>query len=86
METFKILQHIEKSGIDNSMYNAFTMPEIGTGIDFVRRYFGGDFLVGWLESGQHYVAFWSEEDRPAGIPDAIVTDTDGAKIYIYHAE
>lgn len=62
------------------------MPEIGSGIDFVSRYFGGDFIAGWLEKGDNYVAFWGEENKPNGIADAIVTDDASQKIYIFKAE
>lgn len=86
MKAFKLIQHIEKQGLDNSLFNSFTMPNFENSIEFVKRYFGGDFIAGWLEKGENYVAFWGEDNKPEGIADAVVSDDNKQKIYIYHAE
>lgn len=86
MKTFYLLRHVEKQGLDNSEFNCFTMPGIGTATDFVKRYFGGSFVSGTLERGQHYVAFWGEANKPDEDADAVITDDSGYEIFIYRAE
>lgn len=86
MKTFKLLQHIEREGLNNSLFDTFTMPDFEGWAEFVGRYFGGNFIAGWLERGHNYVAFWGEENAPGEIPDAIVTDSDNQRIFIFAAE
>lgn len=86
MKTFKLWQFIERAGLNNSLFNAFTMPESEGSVGFVRRYFGGNFIAGWLERGHNYVAFCDDEHKPEGIPDAIVTDGYNHWIFIFAAE
>ena len=84
MKAFRILEHIEKQGLANSQYQTFRYNTPETNVDFVKRYFGGDFVAGYLNRGYNYVAFW--DDAPKDVADAIVTDNEGQRIYIYHCE
>lgn len=83
MKAFNLIQFIEKSGIDNSLFHAFEYNGKENQIEFVNRYFGADFTAGLLKSGAKYVAFWGKENAPKGIADAILTSKEQGKIYIY---
>lgn len=85
MNAIKILQHIEYNNIENEMFHAFTYIERGSAINFVRAYFGGDFVSGHLEPCESYVAFWNGPMK-IGVVDAVVTDDKGRKIYIYKVD
>lgn len=84
MKTFKILQHIEKQGLENNMYDTFRYDTPESNVTFVKRYFGGDFVAGYLKRGSNYIAFWDE--CPEAVADAIVTDSEGQKIAIFECE
>lgn len=56
-----------------------------TTVEFVRRYFGGDFVAGLIKPETDYIAFWAYS-QPQGVPDAVVTDDNGHRIYIYEVE
>lgn len=86
MDTYKLLQHIERMDLDNRMYNTFTVSVIDTESEFIKRYFGGQRIMGHLDKGQCYVTFWVEDARPAEGADVIVTDNCARRIYIYRAE
>ena len=82
-----IIKHDETQGLNNSQYTTFRYnnPEGETPVEFVGRYFGGDFVAGQIKSETDYIAFW-EESQPAGVPDAVVTDNYNGKIYVYEVE
>lgn len=83
MKAFNLIQFIEKSGLDNSLFHAFEFNVEENQIEFVNCYFGAEFTAGLLESGAKYVAFWGKENAPAGIPDAILTSKEQGKIYVF---
>ena len=86
MKAFNILRHIELSGINNSKYHTFTYTSQDSAVDFVKRYFGGNFIAGSLKREKYYIAFWESYQPNSGVPDALVTDREGTKIYIYEVE
>lgn len=83
MKAFNVIKFIEKSGLDNSLFHAFEYNGKENQIEFVRRYFGADFTAGLLKGGAKYVAFWGEQNKPEGIPDAILTSKEQGKIYVF---
>ena len=87
MKAINIIKHIETQGLNNGQYTTFRYndPEEETPVEFVSRYFGGDFVAGLIKPGADYVAFW-DGFQPDGCPDAVVTDNYNGKIYVYEAE
>lgn len=87
MKAIIIIKHIETEGLNNSQCTTFQYndPEGETPVEFVSRYFGGDFVAGLIKPGANYIAFW-EGSQPQGVPDAVVTDNYNGKIYIYEVE
>lgn len=83
MKAFYLIQFIEKSGIDNSLFHAFEFNGKENQIDFVNRYFGAEFTAGLLEDEAEYIAFWGIDNAPQGIPDAILTSKEQGKIYVF---
>lgn len=87
MKAINIIKHIERDGLDNSKYTTFQYNDF-TGenpVEFVRRYFGGDFVAGLIKQETDYIAFW-KGCEPGGVPDAVITDNYNEKIYIYEVE
>ena len=90
MKAINIIRHIKRVGLNNIHYQTFAYLEDfylqnGGAAEFVRQYFGGDFVAGLIKSGADYVAFW-DGFQPDGCPDAVVTDNYNGKIYIYEVE
>lgn len=87
MKAINIIKHIETQGMNNCQYTTFRYYENDgeSPIEFVHRYFGGDFVAGLIKPGANYIAFW-EGSQPQGVPDAVVTDNYNGKIYIYEVE
>lgn len=87
MKAINIIKHIEAQGLNNSQYTTFRYYENNgeTPIEFVRSYFGGDFVAGLIKPETDYIAFW-EGSQPEGVADAVVTDNNNGKIYIYEVE
>ena len=83
MKAFDLIQFIEKEGLNNSLFHAFEYNGQENQIEFVERYFGADFTAGLLKGGAKYVAFWGEQNKPEGIPDAILTSKEQGKIYVF---
>lgn len=84
MKAIKIIKHIERQGIENREHQTFRYAGENA-CEFVRRYFGGDFVAGGLAEETDYIAFW-DGFQPEGCPDAVVTDDQNGKIYIYEIE
>lgn len=87
MKAINIIKHIETQGLNNGQYTTFRYndTEGETTVEFVRRYFGGDFVAGLIKPETDYIAFWAYS-QPQGVPDAVVTDDNGHRIYIYEVE
>lgn len=87
MKAINIIKHIETQGLNNGQYTTFRYndPEEETPVEFVSRYFGGDFVAGLIKPETDYIAFWAYS-QPQGVPDAVVTDNYNGKIYIYEIE
>ena len=87
MKAINIIKHIETQGLNNSQYTTFRYcdTEGETPVEFVSRYFGGDFVAGLIKPDTDYIAFW-KDSQPQGVPDAVVTDNYNGKIYIYEVE
>ena len=83
MKAFDLIQFIEKEGLNNSLFHAFEYNGQETQVEFIERYFGADFTAGLLKGGAKYVAFWGEQNKPEGIPDAILTSKEQGKIYVF---
>lgn len=87
MKAINIIKHIETQGLNNSQYTTFRYYENNgeTPVEFVSRYFGGDFVAGQIKPETDYIAFWADS-QPEGVPDAVVTDNYNGKIYVYEIE
>lgn len=87
MKAIDIIKHIEMDCLNYAHYATFRYrdPELETPAEFVSHYFGGDFLAGSIKLETDYIAFW-EDNQPRCVPDAIVSDIAGIKIYIYEIE
>ena len=87
MKAINIIKHIETQGLNNGQCTTFRYndPEEETPVEFVSRYFGGDFVAGMIKPETDYIAFWAYS-QPQGVPDAVVTDNYNGKIYIYEVE
>ena len=87
MKAINIIKHIETEGLINGQYTTFRYedPEEETSVEFVNRYFGGNFVAGQIVPDVDYIAFW-DYSYPSGCPDAVLIADDGTKIYVYEVE
>lgn len=89
MKGSQLLRFIERSGIDNSAYTVFQVPDEMTHegkCGFVQSFFGGSWVAGCLKSGHEYIAFFDRDESPERVADSIVTTSDGAYIFVFEIE
>ena len=89
MKGSKLLQFIEKSGIDSSGFTVFKVSDMLTHrekSEFVHSFFGGDWVAGCLKSGGEYIAFFDRDNAPEGVADSVVITYDGAYILLFEIE
>lgn len=84
MNNNKIKIHIKKNRLKKSDFYKF-FYEAYNAVEFVANHFLGNLLAGDLKRETEYIAFW-EGKRPQGVPDAVVTDHEHNKVYIYEVE
>ena len=85
MNYMDILKHLNASDEINARHwLMLRTPDERNTVDFVREYFGGDFVAGYLHPGRDYIAFY--DYFPQGVADAVVTDSEGQYMRIYEID